>query len=71
VLPPLPGALLGEVVQLPEDTTTLEKMFDFIYPRRQVDLDSKMEPEDLWKLAEASEKYQIYPAMYACKIRMQ
>ena len=58
-----------EVITLPESAETLELMFQFVYPRRQPVLAS-LSFGTLGALAEASEKYEIYPAMQICNIYM-
>jgi hypothetical protein len=59
-----------EVVHLAEHSDTLELLFQFIYPRRHPDLaDAKIEV--LAPLAEAAEKYQVFPAINICMIRMK
>ncbi|KAG6905614.1 hypothetical protein DXG01_001687 [Tephrocybe rancida] len=59
-----PGAT--EVVDLSEDSTTLEMMFRFVYPRLTPSLEN-IEIADLVRLAEAVEKYQIHAGMQMCK----
>ena len=58
-----------EVIMLPETAETLELMFQFVYPRRQPVL-AFLSFGTLGALAEASEKYEIYPAMQICNIYM-
>ncbi|KAK6983950.1 hypothetical protein R3P38DRAFT_3108587 [Favolaschia claudopus] len=63
-------ATKDEVVELTETSTTLELLFQFIYPQRHLALDTT--PFDiLYPLAEASEKYQVFPAMNICHIRLR
>ncbi|KAJ7633230.1 hypothetical protein FB45DRAFT_746134, partial [Roridomyces roridus] len=58
----------GEVLELPETSTTLELLFQFIYPQRYPALDSA--PLEVLKpLAEAAEKYKVFPAMSNCRSR--
>ncbi|KAJ7037236.1 hypothetical protein C8F04DRAFT_1093025 [Mycena alexandri] len=61
---------LDEVIELTESSATLELLFRFMYPQRHPALDVTpfkiLEP-----LAEASEKYQVFPAMNICHIRMR
>ncbi|KAF8183210.1 hypothetical protein K438DRAFT_1599891, partial [Mycena galopus ATCC 62051] len=68
--PPSGISTVGEVVQLTETSVTLELLFQFIYPQRHPALDTTpfkiLEP-----LAEASEKYQVFPAMNICHIRLR
>ncbi|KAJ7608257.1 hypothetical protein FB45DRAFT_1130237, partial [Roridomyces roridus] len=60
----------GEVVELTETSTTLELLFQFMYPQQHPALD--ITPfEVLEPLAEAAEKYQVFPAMNICHIRMR
>ncbi|KAG6829009.1 hypothetical protein H0H92_005986 [Tricholoma furcatifolium] len=59
-----------EYVDVTEDATTLELMFQFSYPRLQPCL-TNLAFEDLLRLAEAVEKYQVYPAMQVCNIYME
>ncbi|KAJ7501090.1 hypothetical protein B0H11DRAFT_1993574 [Mycena galericulata] len=67
-----PGELLttGEVVDLPETSTTLDLLFQFMYPQRHPALDTTPF-EVLEPLAEAAEKYQVFPAMNICHIRLR
>jgi len=58
-----------EVITLPETAETLELMFQFVYPRRQPVLAS-LSFGTLAALAEASEKYEIFPSMQICNIYM-
>jgi len=60
---------ISEVVPLSEDSATLELLFQYIYPRRQPLLDG-IEFTLLASLAEAAEKYEVFPAMTVCYIRM-
>lgn len=60
----------SEPVSLPEDSTILELLFQFIYPDRHPDLESTTF-DVLKKLAEAAEKYKVFSAMNVCKIRMK
>jgi hypothetical protein len=67
-----PAALttsISELVPLSEDSPTLELLFQYIYPRRQPLLDD-IEFVLLASLAEAAEKYEVFPAMTVCYIRM-
>ena len=59
----------GEIVTLTESSTILEILFQFLYNQRRLDLGS-VEFKILESLAEAAEKYQVYPAMSMCKIYM-
>ncbi|KAG6824349.1 hypothetical protein H0H92_007133, partial [Tricholoma furcatifolium] len=44
----------GEIVPLTEDSSTLERLFQYVYPQRHPDIKS-FEFGDLYKLAEAAE----------------
>ncbi|KAG6815648.1 hypothetical protein H0H87_012660 [Tephrocybe sp. NHM501043] len=60
----------GEFVPLTEDASTLENLFQYVYPRRHLDI--KLLPsDDLFKLAEAAEKYEMYCVMSICKARIE
>ncbi|KII91406.1 hypothetical protein PLICRDRAFT_38159 [Plicaturopsis crispa FD-325 SS-3] len=59
----------GEVIDLTENSKTLGLLFQYVYPRRQPDLE-KIEFSVLDALAEAAEKYQVFPAMEICMHRM-
>ncbi|KAF9457796.1 hypothetical protein BDZ94DRAFT_1202173 [Collybia nuda] len=59
----------NDIVALSEHSTTLELLFQFVYPARHPDLAS-VEFKTLAPLAEAAEKYQAFSAMVVCKIRM-
>ncbi|KAF5380014.1 hypothetical protein D9615_006294 [Tricholomella constricta] len=52
----------GEIVPLTEDASTLELLFQFVYPRRHPDLEATPF-EALAPLAEAAEKYEVFSAM--------
>ncbi|KAJ7633274.1 hypothetical protein FB45DRAFT_832729 [Roridomyces roridus] len=60
----------GEIVELTETSTTLELLFQFMYPQRHPALDTTPF-EVLEPLAEAAEKYQVFPAMNICHIRLR
>ncbi|KAJ6577822.1 hypothetical protein B0H19DRAFT_1337576 [Mycena capillaripes] len=68
--PPAGFPTQGEVVDLQETSATLELLFQFVYPQRHPALDTTPF-EILAPLAEASEKYQVFPAMNICHIRMR
>ncbi|KAJ7612288.1 hypothetical protein FB45DRAFT_940249 [Roridomyces roridus] len=68
--PPAEFANTGEIIPLSESSSTLELLFQFIYPRRHPGLDD-IAFEALAALAEAAEKYQVFSAMNICKIRMR
>lgn len=59
----------GEVVHLTESARTLELLFHFIYPRRHPSLGCEV-MEILAPLAEAVEKYEVFPAINICHVRM-
>jgi len=63
------GFALTEVVHLTESASILELLFQFIYPMPTPDFESMAFPI-LDALAEAAEKYQVYPAMGFCRIQM-
>jgi hypothetical protein len=57
------------VVDLTEDSSTLELLFQFIYPQRHPTLfDAPYEV--VAPLAEAAEKYEVFAAMNICQIRI-
>ncbi|KAJ7095647.1 hypothetical protein C8R44DRAFT_684383, partial [Mycena epipterygia] len=60
----------GEVVELIETSVTLELLFQFMYPQRHPALNTTPF-EVLHPLAEAAEKYQVFPAMNICHIRLR
>jgi len=59
----------GEVIPLAEMAEVLELLFQFMYPQRHPDLKT-VEFKTLNGLAEAVEKYQVYPALQMCKLFM-
>ncbi|TFY52143.1 hypothetical protein EVJ58_g10175 [Rhodofomes roseus] len=59
-----------EIVALEEEASTLELLFQYVYPQRQPDL-SKLNVRKLALLAEAAEKYSVYSAMEVCRLYMQ
>jgi hypothetical protein len=59
-----------KTVQLTEASTTLDLLFRFCYPGNRPDVE-KLPFDDLVLLAEAAEKYQVYPLMNMCKICMK
>jgi hypothetical protein len=61
---------VGEVVQLVEPAAVLELLFQYMYPQRHPKL-KLVEFEVLNRLAEAVEKYEVYPALEHCNIFMQ
>ncbi|KAJ7028538.1 hypothetical protein C8F04DRAFT_1265865 [Mycena alexandri] len=60
----------GEISDLLETAETLELLFQFMYPERHPALDTTPF-EILHPLAEAAEKYQVFPAMNICHIRLR
>ncbi|KAF7372859.1 hypothetical protein MSAN_00492000 [Mycena sanguinolenta] len=68
--PPSEISSKGEVVELTETSVTLELLFQFMYPQRHPALDTTLF-EVLEPLAEAAEKYQVFPVMNICHIRMR
>ncbi|KAF7300351.1 hypothetical protein HMN09_00918400 [Mycena chlorophos] len=66
--------LLGEpeIVHLTEPAAILELLFEYVYPRRHPTLDGATTPFALLaQVAEAAEKYQVFPAMTPCSMRMR
>ncbi|KAJ7613869.1 hypothetical protein DFH06DRAFT_1241937 [Mycena polygramma] len=68
--PPAEIATQGEICPLPESSSTLEILFQFIYPRRHPALHD-MAFAEVAALAEAAEKYQVFSAMNICHLRMK
>lgn len=60
----------GRTVALSESSETLGLLFQFIYPQRFPDLD-EVDFGSTLLLTEAAEKYVVYAAIYACKIRLK
>ena len=70
---PLPSPELlpsPEPIRLSEKGSTLELLFQFLYPEPHPDLAS-VEFDTLEPLAYAAEKYKVFSAINICKIRMQ
>lgn len=63
-------ATLNEIVNLTETSTTLELLFQYMYRQPQPDL-GKVPFTVLASLAEAAEKYRVFPAIEVCKIYMR
>ncbi|KAJ4481990.1 hypothetical protein J3R30DRAFT_2110476 [Lentinula aciculospora] len=59
-----------EIVQLIESASTLEIMFQFIYPRPTPDL-CKMDFQPLMLLAEAAEKYAVFALISSCRYSLK
>lgn len=60
----------GEVILLSERAVVLEVLFAFMHPNRHPDLEDK-DFALVAEVAEAAEKYQVYPAMNVCRRRMR
>ncbi|KAH8802364.1 hypothetical protein DL96DRAFT_768465 [Flagelloscypha sp. PMI_526] len=67
--PPLPTSP-NEIVTFTETAATLEILFQFMYPKRHPHLHD-ITFEELDGLAEAAEKYELFPAMNLCNIKMK
>jgi len=59
-----------EVINLTESSNVLAIVFDFMYPRKQGDIE-QMEFEVVIQVAEAVEKYQVFSAMKVCELRLK
>lgn len=59
----------SEIVELSESAQTLELLFQYMYRQPQPDL-SQVSFEVLAGLAEAVQKYRVFPAMEVCKMYM-
>ncbi|KAG6808166.1 hypothetical protein H0H92_005174 [Tricholoma furcatifolium] len=68
--PPSEFQTNGEVVSLTEDSSTLERLFQYVYPQRHPDIES-LEFVELYKLAEAAEKYEVFGVMAICKSQLR
>jgi hypothetical protein len=60
----------GQVVELTEDSITLDLLFQFMYPQTPPDLETITFPA-LASLAEAAAKYEVFIATALCKIRFK
>jgi hypothetical protein len=60
----------SEALDLPETAAVLELLLQYMYRQPQPDL-TQVKFVDLSDLAEAAEKYQVYPAMEICKVMME
>ncbi|KAG6916813.1 hypothetical protein DXG01_005279, partial [Tephrocybe rancida] len=60
----------GEIVALSEDASTLETLFQYVYPQRRQNIEL-LPFEDLYKLAEAAEKYEVISLMSICNARLK
>ncbi|KAF9457806.1 hypothetical protein BDZ94DRAFT_1174878, partial [Collybia nuda] len=68
--PPTDFQTSDEAVGLSETSDVLELLFQFCYPQRHLDLEH-LDTNLLVSLAEAAEKYEVFPAMSVCNIRMR
>jgi hypothetical protein len=59
-----------QIVQLSEDSTSLELLFQFCYPERHPDLETLRYPI-LARLTKAVEKYNVFSAILIGRIRMR
>jgi len=59
-----------DVANLTEPSEVLAIIFDFMYPRRQDDIE-KMDYDIVAQVAEAVEKYQIFSAIQTCVLRLK
>ncbi|KDR76653.1 hypothetical protein GALMADRAFT_96381 [Galerina marginata CBS 339.88] len=60
----------GEVTHLTETSIVLNLLFQFVYPRREPEIEN-LEFDTLAALAEAAEKYEVFHAMNVCKLQMK
>ncbi|KAG6843564.1 hypothetical protein H0H93_000628, partial [Arthromyces matolae] len=60
----------GEVVILTESASTLENLFQYVYPRRHPDIEL-LPFLELSNLAEAAEKYEVFGVITICKTRIK
>lgn len=60
----------GEIAHLTEPADILRILFQFVYPRRQPDLE-RMDFEIVAAVSEAAEKYEVFSAMPICNVRMR
>ncbi|KAF8875464.1 hypothetical protein CPB85DRAFT_1235918 [Mucidula mucida] len=69
---PMPDNVLTltEVVDLPEKAATLEIVLKFVHPQRPPAVDT-ISDDLLILIAEAVEKYGVYPGMEVCRLRMK
>jgi hypothetical protein len=69
--PPAEFTTADDVVPLTEPSAVLELLFQFAYPQQYPDI-FLIKPFELFAaLAEAAEKYQVYPAINACQMQMR
>lgn len=71
-----PGPDLADIIINPDEETVLTEpsevlaiIFDFVYPRKQPDMD-KTDFKIVLQVAEAVEKYQVFSAMKVCEMRL-
>jgi len=69
--PPAEFPTSKEPVPLSEPAVVLEMLFQFVYPGRHPDVETIESLELFAELAEAAEKYDVYPAISVCKLRMR
>ncbi|KAG6872283.1 hypothetical protein C0995_011226 [Termitomyces sp. Mi166 len=67
--PPSEFSTDGEIVSLTEDAATLENLFEYVYPRRHPEVEL-LSVDELLKLAEAAEKYEVFNVMNMCRTRI-
>ena len=60
----------NNVIALPERSDTLQIVFSFIYPNRHPNLRG-LDCERLLEIQDAVEKYQVFPAMHVCEMRLK
>jgi len=60
----------GEHVQLSEPADVLEMVFQFIYPKRHPTLKG-LNFSMVLRAAEAAEKYEVFPALHTCEMRLR
>ena len=60
----------GETTHLTEPANILRILFQFVYPRRQPDLE-RLDFEVVAAVSEAAEKYEVFSAMPICNVRMR
>ncbi|KAH9837786.1 uncharacterized protein C8Q71DRAFT_754484 [Rhodofomes roseus] len=58
-----------EIVSLTESASTLELLFQFMYRQEQPDV-RQLQSTELFDLAEAVEKYRVFPALQVCNMAM-
>jgi len=59
----------GEVTNLAEPASVLQILFKFLYPRRHPDLED-LDFSMVAEVAEAAEKYEVFPAINTCNTRL-